>query len=37
LKEQKPIVLKRVGQGGVHKRKTLKRKAKDEAKRQLKS
>jgi hypothetical protein len=37
LKEQKPIVFNRVGNGGVRKRKTPKRKAKDEAKRRLKS
>lgn len=39
LKVQKPIALKRVGQGGARKsleRKSLKRKAKDEAKRRLK-
>ena len=36
LKEQKPIALIRVGQGGIRKRKTPKRKAKDEAKKRLK-
>jgi len=35
LKEQKPIVLNKVKKGRVHKRKTLKRKAKDEAKNRL--
>jgi hypothetical protein len=37
LKEQKPIVLNRVKKGAIHKRKTLKRKANDEANKRLKS